>query len=84
MGKSCGTDRVDGRTGGRCPVTAPDPGCIDRLVGGVSAFRTWADLRRAMAGGYVPTIPPTGRLNRRLARVCRAAGFEVNDGRTVA
>jgi hypothetical protein len=55
---------------------------MDRLVNAVTAFRTFAEMRAAMAGGYVPTLNGAGKY-RQLALALRRQGYRVfRDGRT--
>lgn len=53
---------------------------LDALTNAVTAFRTWGELVESLNAGYVPTIRPTTRRKRLLARALRAAGFRVFDG----
>lgn len=72
-----------GRTGGRAPVSrSPDPetdpvAFLDALTAAVTAFRTWAEFRASLAGGYYPTIYGRTRRERILRRVVVAHGFNV-------
>lgn len=70
---------------------------LDRLTRDVTAFATWGEFRKAMTGGYVPTLWPR-KLKRnasaasrlweekvaKLAAMVRAEGFRVFDGMRVA
>lgn len=55
---------------------------LDGLVKAVTAFRSWAEMRAAMAGGYVPTLNGRGKY-RQLCLALRRAGYRVyRRGRT--
>lgn len=53
---------------------------LDELTTACTAFEGFLGLTMAIRAGYVPTIPPTTRRNRVLARVLRAKGFAVYTG----
>lgn len=61
-------------------LTLTEANPIDTLVNAVTAFRTWDEMRAAMAGGYAPTIYQETRRKRLLTKVVRAAGFKVYVG----
>lgn len=67
-----------------CPVcgthhTSP----LDPIVKATTACGDWANMKRSMRRGYVPTIYPHTRRKRILLRAVRAAGFRAYDGNKV-
>ncbi len=50
---------------------------LDSLTWACTAFRTWAEFRESLAGGYYPTIYPRTRRCRILRKVVVAHGFNV-------
>jgi hypothetical protein len=93
---SCRACGIESDAADRCPVcgTPAAAADLDRLTREVTAFESWAEFAAAMAGGYCPTLRPSGGRGRRqcawnatvaeLAGRVRAAGFKVFDGRRVA
>jgi len=54
---------------------------LDKLTNAATAFETWAELESKMASGYCPTILPNTKRKRDLARVIKARGYKVWQGR---